>query len=65
MITNKMGKFSEDAQKNEELAKQKELVEFEKGKLLKIGDRCETIVPKQARRRGCIQYIGNFILTII
>ena len=26
---------------------------------LKIGDRCETTVPKQPRRRGSVQYIGT------
>lgn len=59
MMKHKMGKFSEDALKNEELAKQKELEEYEKAKQLKVGDRCETIVPKQPRRRGSVQYIGE------
>lgn len=59
MMKNKVGKFSEEAKNKEEIEKKKELEEFEKAKLFKIGDRCETVVPKQPRRRGSVQYIGE------
>jgi len=59
MMKNKMGKFSEEAKKNEELQKQKELEEYEIAKKFKIGDRCQTSVPKQPKRLGSVQYTGE------
>jgi len=59
MLKNKMGKFSEEAQKNEELQKKKELQEYERAKQFTIGDRCETFVAKQPKRRGTVMYIGE------
>jgi len=63
MMKNKVGKFSDEAQNQaqnqEEVAKRKEAEELEKAKKLKVGDRCETTVPKQPRRRGSVAYIGE------
>lgn len=59
MKRNKLGKFSEDAKNAEELALEKEKGEEERAKTFKVGDRCETSVPKQAKRRGVVMYIGS------
>jgi len=59
MKRNKMGKFSDQAKQDEEKAKEKELKEEELAKTFKVGDRCETTVPKQPKRRGAIMYIGE------
>lgn len=60
MKRNKLGKFSEDAKNAEELALEKEKGEEERAKTFKVGDRCETSVPKQAKRHGVVMYIGTF-----
>jgi len=59
MKRNKMGKFSDQAKQDGEKAKEKELKEEELAKTFKVGDRCETTVPKQPKRRGAIMYIGE------
>jgi len=59
MRMNKCGNFSDEAI----AAKKKEAEEEEKLKqralTFKIGDRCETTVPKQPKRRGAIMFVGE------
>ncbi len=57
-----MGKYSEDAKAAEERAQQKELEEEQIAKSMKIGDRCEVAVPKQAKKRGCVMYTGKHLV---
>ena len=55
-----MGKYSENAQQQEERVKQKEMEEEIKAKTLKVGDRCEVSVPKQPTKRGNVMYVGKY-----
>lgn len=58
---NKFGQFSDQAKDANERARQKEIEEENKSKLMKIGDRCEVTVSQQPAKLGSVQFIGMFI----
>ena len=60
MKRNKLGKFSEEAKVAAEKELEKEKNETAKALSFKVGERCQTSVPKQPVRRGAIAYIGMF-----
>lgn len=56
---NKFGQFSDQAKDANERARQKEIEEENKSKLMKIGDRCEVTVSQQPAKLGSVQFIGQ------
>jgi len=59
MRMNKVGNFSEEAIEAKKREFEEEEKETQRAKTFKIGDRCETSVPKQQKRRGCVMFIGE------
>lgn len=59
MRINKVGNFSAEALEAKEKQKLKEEEETTRASTFKVGERCETTVPKQPKRRGVVMYIGE------
>lgn len=62
MKRNKMGKFSEEAKQAAEKEKEKEEQQTARALTFKVGERCQTTVPKNPVRRGVVMFIGKWLL---
>lgn len=58
-MQNKLGRFSQEHSIKERDLIDKEKMESEKAKSIKIGDRCEVEVKGQPHRRGAVMFVGE------